>query len=287
MQRCHENDLAGYILAEEGGFEHLRLPARYEPDDACTTSTGFSDPRSLDGELLCPARFPEEEVALLERRLGSYASAAQLQQRPAPREGGIFHEDWWRFYVDPPREFDHIIDSWDMAFKDLKTSSFVCGQKWGLKGADSYLLSQVRGQWDFVRTCQELVAFSQQEPVARRKYVEAKANGPAVLSALRGKITGLIPFEPGQYGSKTARAFAVSPEVEAGNVYLPENAVWVGEFLDEAGLFPNARYNDQVDTMTQALLAAQKLRKKVQEFAPLDGLTRRSPWRNVGGPAHW
>ena len=51
------------------------------------------------------------------------------------------------------------------------------------------------------------------------KLVEDKANGPAVLSSLRREVAGLAAVDP--KGDKVARARAVAPEVEAGNVYLP------------------------------------------------------------------
>jgi predicted phage terminase large subunit-like protein len=282
MQRCHENDLTGYLLAEEGGFEHLRLPARYESDSPCSTSIGFRDPRTHDGELLAPERFPEAEVVRLEHALGSYASAAQLQQRPSPRGGGIFKRDCWQYYISPPAEFDLVIDSWDMAFKDLKTSSFVCGQKWGFCGANRFLLASARGQWSFTRTCQEVVDFSEIPPVSPRKYVEGKANGTAVLDALKDEVSGLLEFNPNTYGSKEARAAAISPQQEAKNVYLPQNAPWVKAFVEEADLFPFGRWNDQVDTMSQALIQGAELLKKMrkrQVVGKIVSMTRASPWR--------
>ena len=281
MQRCHEGDLTGFILAEERGFEHLCLPARYESDRPCVTSIGFQDLRTEDGELLAPERFPEGAVVALEKSLGAYASAAQLQQRPSPREGGILQRGWWRYYTVLPEKFDFILDSWDMAFKDLKTSSYVCGQRWGFLGADSYFISQVRGQWDIVETCRQVVLFSEKPPFASRKYVEDKANGPAVIAILKKRVGGLLEFHPKD--SKVGRANAVAPLVESGNVYLPEHAPWVKEFTEEAGLFPNARNNDQVDTFTQAHLAAEPLRKRHTNVDDLEFLLvgERKSWKGV------
>src|SRR5450432_3076579 len=84
-------------------------------------------------------------------------------------------------------------------------------------------------------------------------FVEDKANGPAVIQALRHDITGLVAITP--EGGKVARAQAVSPQVESGNIYLPHPAIapWVESFIDECGSFPNGKYDDQVDQMTQAL----------------------------------
>jgi predicted phage terminase large subunit-like protein len=90
-------------------------------------------------------------------------------------------------------------------------------------------------------------------PQATAKYVEDKANGIAVINMLRKSVAGLIPVEP--EGSKVARAAAVSPLIEAGNVHVPDVdlAPWVGELIEEAVGFPRAKHDDRVDAMSQAL----------------------------------
>jgi predicted phage terminase large subunit-like protein len=57
-------------------------------------------------------------------------------------------------------------------------------------------------------------------------------------------------------GDKNVRAAAVSPLIEAGNVYLPHPlfAPRVNDFIEECVAFPNGAHDDQVDAMTQALL---------------------------------
>jgi predicted phage terminase large subunit-like protein len=276
MQRCHQADLAGHVL-EQGGYEHLSLPARYEGEKRAT-SIGWSDPRSEPGELLWPARFGEKEIADLERALGSYAAAGQLQQRPSPAEGGMLKRHWWRYWrpasvtlppvpvkmpdgsiasveaVPLPARLDVEIQSWDMAFKDLASCDFVVGQAWGALGADRFALDQVRDRLDFPATLQAVRAFSAKWPWAVAKLVEDKANGPAVIAMLQHEIAGLIPVEP--QGGKQARAAAVSPQIEAGNVYLPHPSLapWVEGFIEECATFPNGKHDDQVDTATQALI---------------------------------
>lgn len=66
-------------------------------------------------------------------------------------------------------------------------------------------------------------------------------------------MPGLIPVEPS--GSKEARAAAVSPAIEAGNVWLPDPSIapWVGDLIEEAAAFPKGGHDDQVDALTQAL----------------------------------
>lgn len=252
MQRVHQADLTGHLLAK-GDWEHLMIPAEYEPKRHCTTGIGWSDPRTTEGELLWPAKVDADQLGKLKRDLGSYGSAGQLQQRPAPAEGGIFKRHWWQYYNDLPFDFDDLILSVDCAFKDTKASAYVVLQVWLRNGANKYLLDQVRDKLDFTGTLQAIRSICQKWPQIRAKLIEDKANGPAVINSLQSTIAGIVPVEPD--GSKEARAHAVSPQVEAGNVYLPipERAPWIDDFINECAEFPNSTYADQVDAMTQAL----------------------------------
>jgi predicted phage terminase large subunit-like protein len=251
MQRCHQQDLSGHLL-EKRGFEHLCLPAEYE-GPPCVTSIVWTDPRTEQGDLLWPARFGAPEIEELKRSLGSYAAAGQLQQRPSPAEGGIFKRAWWRFYRDLPT-LDTTVLSMDCSFKGTGDVDFVVIQGWGKRGADRYLLDEFRKRMNFPETKAAFKAMVTKWPAATVKVVEAKANGQAIIDSLRHEISGIIPFSPTD--SKEARAHAVSPEVEAGNCYLPDPShnPWVSEFIEELAGFPNANYDDRVDAFTQAML---------------------------------
>lgn len=260
MQRLHEEDLVGHVL-RRGGYEHLRLPTEFEPEQVSRTSIGFADPRTEAGELLFPALFPREVIEQAKRDLGSVGFAAQHQQRPSPAQGHIWQPQWFRRWrrVDRPGQFEEIITSWDMAFKDTQNSSYVVGQAWGKRGADKYLLDQVRARMDFVETERAFITFVRRWPEASTHLVEDKANGPAIISRLRGQIAGIVPFPAKD--SKVARASAVAPQIEAGNVFVPDSSecTWVDEFLHEAQGFPNGPASDQVDTASQALLRLSRV----------------------------
>jgi len=280
MQRLHEHDLSGQVLAQ-GGYEHLLMPMHFDPKRSKRTVVGWSDPRTETGELLHPARFTEEVVAEWEANLGSYAAAGQLEQMPAPAEGGILKRASWRFYnddVEPrlPEKFDFELQSWDMAFKGLKTSNFVAGQAWGKLEANCFMKpDEVYAQLDFPGTCEAFVTFSDRHPYAT-KLVEDKANGPAVISTLKGKIPGIIGVNPD--GGAEAVAHSVAPYVEAGNVWLPnpwharsdkdgrvpagsavrEDRRWVLRFIENAAKFPNGSipagsHGDDVVAATQGI----------------------------------
>ena len=80
-------------------------------------------------------------------------------------------------------------------------------------------------------------------------------------------------------GGKDARAAAVSPSIEAGNVYLPhpQFAPWVTGFIEECAQFPNGAYDDQVDAMSQALI--RLLHPGYVELPPLSSLMRENPFQ--------
>ena len=274
MQRLHERDLTGHLIAQ-GGYTHLCLPAEYEPSHPFVWP---EDPRTEPGALLWPEHVDEPALWRLKTALGSYGAAGQLQ-RPAPDEGGILKRSWWRWWDgDHARapHFDQIVQSWDMAFKDTDGSDYVVGQVWGRFGADKYLLCQVRAKLEFTETVQavlDLTEWVEETYPAKRthsKLVEDKANGPAVISQLRRKVAGLIAVNPAGEDTpqgKVGRARAVAPDVEAGNVYLPgapnadgtdydptRTPAWVKGLVDECAAFPNSAHDDQVDALSQALL---------------------------------
>ncbi|MGB9886742.1 MAG: phage terminase large subunit [Moorellales bacterium] len=271
MTRWHEDDLAGRLLRAqaEGGdkWEVVNLPALAEDGDALGRQPG---------EPLCPELFTKETLEATKVRLGSYWWNALYQQRPSPMEGGILKRSWWRFYRQAPDKFDEVIQSWDMSFKETTSGSYVVGQVWGRKGADKYLLDQVRDRMDFPATIQVVRSLSAKWPQARAKLVEDKANGPAVIATLKREISGLTAVEP--QGSKEARAAAVSPDIEAGNVYLPDPSIapWVHDFIEECAAFPNGANDDQVDAMTQALMRLGQSQKVVLTPVGIDGVSR---WR--------
>lgn len=260
MQRLHQIDLAGEVLAESKSYTHLRLPMVYEGKGQCPsckgrkchTDTAKIDPRRRKGELLFPARFPRDAIHKRKQEMGSRSWAAQDQQRPSPAEGNIFKREWIRYYkVLPPKL--RFVQSWDMAFKKTDQTDPVCGQCWGWGDGYFYLVDQVWGRMSFTETCNAVVSFSAKHPKAIRKFIEAKANGDAVEDQLKTKVSGIVMVNP--KGGKEARANAVEPIWESGHVLLPHPSIapWVHDYVEELVNFPAAPHDDRVDASTQAL----------------------------------
>lgn len=283
MQRLHSNDLAGAAeeeneSADGTNYDFLRLPMRFEEEARCATSIGFVDPRKADGELLWPTYKDEAEVTQQEKDMGGRDSAtvaAQLQQRPAPAKGLIFQKDWWKYYTELPETFDFVVDSWDLAFKDTDGSDFVAGQRWGMKGASFYLFPfRVKQKLTFTKTCTAVRRFREREGFVQANgiLVEDKANGAAVMDALKGSIPGIIPINP--EGGKVARANAITPLYEAGNVFHPDRSIapWIDDHESSLLKFPKGKNDDDVDAETQAL---NYLRNKTTRFgAAMDELAK-------------
>ena len=266
MQRLHDDDLSGHLL-KQGGWEHLCLPSEFEPARRKTTSIGWTDPRTQPGEVLFPAMFPPDVLAEAKTTLGSAGFAGQHQQSPMPAEGGMFKRSWWRFWrranedvipaladrtVVLPEKLSRVLLSWDCAFKKTNESDRVAGGVWGAAGSGRYLLDLAWDRMTFTETVAKLKAQAAANPLAHEKLVEDKANGTAVIDTLKDVVSGIIAVEP--EGGKEARAAATSPQVEAGNVFLPLHAKWRDDYIEEHAAFPKAAHDDAVDQQSQALL---------------------------------
>lgn len=109
MQRVNVNDIVGHLLKKETqDWTLLQIPMRYEGSPTYDAGKDIgrpelNDPRTKEGELLFPARFPEQTVIENEEDLGPYGTASQLQQRPRPKGGGELEKEWLGIYTNPDR----------------------------------------------------------------------------------------------------------------------------------------------------------------------------------------
>ena len=263
LTRWHEDDLAGKFTSAADGhlWEVLNIPAQadHNPDHGETDPLGRQPDEFLES---ARQRTTAQWEAIRTRQTARNWNAL-FQGRPSAAVGSVFKRHWWKTY-------DHkmwveegsictvpgdgkLLMSWDMTFKASKGSDFVVGQVWLHRGADAYLLDQVRRRMGFSESKAAFEALVAKWPQAAMKLIEDKANGTAILDVLRSKIPGLIAINPTE--SKEARAEAVTPFIESGNVHLPAPAVaaWGEGVIEEAAAFPTGAHDDQVDAMTQAL----------------------------------
>lgn len=279
LTRWHHDDLAGRLLAEpDSDWRVLNIPAQadHNPDKG-ETDVLDREP----GEFMVSTRGrSRSQWEMRKKAAGTRTWASQYQGHPTPDTGNLFPVDGWARYdrpmwlvrddgarIIPEAGRDpniELVQSWDFTFKDTKSSDWVVGQVWLRRGTQAFLLDQVRRRAGFSESCQMILDLTARWPQAVAKLVEDKANGPAILNALRSRVGGLIPVEP--EGSKYARAAAITPLVEAKDVVLPDpmapgfldesgqsTVAWVVDLTEEARDFPSGAHDDTVDGMSQAV----------------------------------
>lgn len=255
MQRVHERDLSGHILKNENGWDHLCIPARYE-GNRIVSSHGWTDPRKEQGELLWPARFTDANIKELERKLGSYATAGQLQQRPAPREGGMFQVD--NITILPAAPMQHrivaVLRYWDKAGTQ-GGGAYTAGIKMALLDDGQFcVLHVVRGQWSALQREKMVALMAKMDGVAIPIWIEQEPGSGGKESATN-TITKTLPGYTCRAerptGDKVVRANPYSAQVEAGNVCLVKGD-WNDAYIEELRNFPKGTYKDQVDASSGA-----------------------------------
>jgi predicted phage terminase large subunit-like protein len=267
MQRLNEKDISGVIKEMGLPYTHLCIPMRFEPEFRCTTSIGWTDPRTVEGELMFPERFGETQVAELEKTLGTYGTAGQLQQRPAPRGGSIINTDWFGYWSHVPQlEFRFI--TVDTAQKTADHNDWSVLQCWARSFIGKAVkLDQVRGKWEAPELLVQARAFwlkhlNDPRPLAnaatmRSMYVEDKVSGTGLIQTLRREGLPVIAVQRNK--DKISRGYDAAPFIETGNVLLPQDAPWLSDFLAEVAVFPSGAHDDQLDPMFDAINLVQRL----------------------------
>jgi len=260
--RWHEDDLLGRLSKEkDASWEIVNLPAIAEENDALGRAVG--DP-------LWPERWANDDpdYEIRKKTSGPYWWSALFQGRPSPPGGGIFQREDWQFFSDVKQvisEADQMVQCWDLAMKDKTSSDYTVGQVWARKGADFFLVDQIRGHFDLAAIERYMKMFTLKYPKALAKLVEDAALGPALKQRLQHEVSGIVPIKVSagpKSPSKTARAQNVVPYLQGHNIYLraEEDGTkpqWVWEFIEECAQFDKGAHDDQVDAMGHAIAYMQ------------------------------
>lgn len=258
MQRLHQEDLSGHLLANDTGWDHLCLPARYEPDHPhpIRSSLGFKDPRGAMGEVLHARRFGKDELDAIAKE-GSYAEAGQLQQRPVPRGGGIFKRDWFETIPAAPAGCKWV-RAWDLAASTEKDSAWTAGLLMGKAPDGRYVIADVkRIQGSPAEVNRLLVNTAGQDKALYGAGVRGSLPqdpgqaGKAQVRYLISQLAGFNYRSSPENGDKITRAEPLAAQAEVGNVLLVAGP-WNKDFLDEIELFPVGKFLDQVDAASRA-----------------------------------
>lgn len=236
MQRLHESDLSGWLLAGKNGekWEHICIPVIQGDDTA-----------------LWPVKHDIDTLRKMEKA-APYVFAGQYMQRPAPVGGGIFKSEWWKWYrLDATPKFKRIIQSWDTAFKTKEVNDYSVCTTWGEADSGYYLIDILKGKFEFPELKKIAISHAAKyKPHAI--LVEDKASGQSLVQELRrDSMLFIVPVK--KESDKISCANAVTPMIEAGRVFLPEGHPEVGLFVSSCSQFPNAAHDDDVDSATQAL----------------------------------
>jgi predicted phage terminase large subunit-like protein len=267
MQRLHDQDLAGHVLAK-GGWTHVCLPMEFEPGRV----DGYDlDPRTKPGELLWPERFPAKVIARMKTDMTPYAYSGQYQQRPTPAEGGILKRAWWRSWPGDKAlpACESVVICWDGAFQAKESNDFTAATVWGVffneqdQRHNAILLERYNKQTDFPelrKEARELYLKHEADVV----LIEPKATGKPLVQELRRAGVPAMEWQPERSGKgreldKTARTHAASTVLWGGAVWYPTRKdgtpfAWVSEVVDQCAAFPNAAHDDLTDTCSMAWL---------------------------------
>src|SRR5438067_230411 len=254
MQRLHEDDLVGHVLAQEQ-WEVLSFPAIAEVDEVHEIEIILGPRRFTrrQGEALHPDREPLEVLDRIRRTIGEYNFAGQYQQSPAPLGGGLVKAEWFKRYRENelPERFDRIVQSWDTANKATELSDFSVCTTWGVKGKNLFLLAVFRQRLEYPAlkraVGEQLSLFG-----ANEVLVEDKASGTQLIQEMIADgCHGVTRYQPTT--DKIMRLNSQTGVIENGFVHIPETAPWLAEYLHEMTVFPKGKHDDQVDSTAQFL----------------------------------
>jgi predicted phage terminase large subunit-like protein len=255
MQRLHQDDLAGHVMAQ-GGWEVVSFPAIAEQDEEhlIDSPLGSKIYRREKGDVLDETRETLETLQSIRESTGTYNFLSQYQQNPMPAEGNMVKTEWLSYYEleELPKEFCRIIQSWDTANKPGELNDFSVCTTWGEFNNRYYLLDVWRARVDYPglkRAVRRQAELHNPNIIS----IEDKASGTQLIQELRSEgLYNLKPFEPAGT-DKTMRLYTLTAIFEGRRVLLPKSAPWLVEYVRELTSFPGCKFDDQVDSTSQAL----------------------------------
>jgi len=155
----------------------------------------------------------------------------------------------------------------DATFKRTRSADFVSMQAWGRRGwNEHYLGDEVHERLSYVELRQATRDFIRKHS-PQVILIEEKANGAALVDELSREFPGVLPWVPDRYGDKVSRAQVVTVYWAAGNIWLPADEPWIGDWIAEVCAFPAAAFDDRVDAMVQYLIWCQEQSKTARHDA--------------------
>lgn len=252
MQRLHENDLTGTLIAHDLGFIHLFIPMEFEPERRFTTPIGWTDPRTQDGELMDPVRFPRSAVEKF-KKAGAYSWAGQYQQRPSPRGGGMLKREWFDVIPAAPAKCTWV-RGWDLAATRSTKAAKTAGVLMGRTPSGEYIIADVRTlQGTAAEVERLLVNTAKQDGYGVKGSIPQDPGqaGKMQVQYLIKQLAGYTYTSSTETGDKETRVEPFAAQAEVGNVKIVKGA-WNEAYLAELESFPSGTFKDQVDATSRA-----------------------------------
>lgn len=256
QQRIHPNDFTGWLMEnEEHDWTFLVLPAEYTKKSFTFKSPiGFDDPRTKEGEVICPERFPPDYYYSI--KSDPFIWTSMYQQAPTQIGGNVIKENWIKFYNEeiPISFFDELIISIDLAAEVSEETDYSVFAVVGKKDSNIYLIDIVRAKLEFADQVKSLLELTKKYPGVA-VIIEMKSNGNALYDTFKRLLPRVIASTPSNQISKLHRVYATVPSYVAGNVYMPSTELkyWMQEVLDEILAYPKSTRSDITDAITQAI----------------------------------
>jgi len=259
MHRLHIDDLTGHLLRKkfEGDhqYEVLTLPMVETKDRIISYPISQKQIQRREGDILWEARNGIQEIQAIKEEMGTAGFEAQCQQSPQIKSGNLIKREWWKYYKEIP-SYTAKYQSLDTAIKTKEENDYTACITMVVTKTGYYITDV----WRFKVEAPELkraVIQQYHKELPTAVIVEDKASGQGLIQEIKRETS--IPIIGIQVsGDKKERLNAQSPTIEAGKVYLPENAGWVVDFVDELSAFPSGRHDDQIDALSQLLKYAKE-----------------------------
>jgi predicted phage terminase large subunit-like protein len=251
-QRLHEDDLVGRLLREQPGeWTVLSLPAIAEQEETIQIGEDRYHVRRA-GDVLHAEREPRSVLQEQQAQMGSDWFAAQYQQSPIPREGAMIKRAWPRRYDQLPQRNSQtmVIQSWDSATKDGGQSDYSVCTTWYYQDSRYYLVDVFRDRVNYPTLKAQAISHAKfHKPNVI--LIEDAGVGTALAKELNDAGLPTIAVKP--EGDKRTRMSIQSAKFQSGQVFLPNEASWLNDLETELFGFPVSRFDDQVDSTSQAL----------------------------------
>lgn len=249
MQRLHNEDLSGYLLANSNSWQHLKVPSIANQDYNYFINNYKY--QYLTGNSLHNLRDDINYLVKLEQEIGIYNYAAQYLQEPIKDNSSLLKVEDISFYESLPDRFDYLIQSWDTAIKISDNSDYSVCTSWGIINKQYYLISMLRKKFTYPELKQQVIKLSQKY-LPRNILIEDKASGQQIIQDLRlDGFINIIAIKPKL--DKITRFASIVPLFQASKVRIPKHSSFNNLFLSELLSFPHCKNDDIIDSVSQFL----------------------------------